>query len=306
MKKAQVRWTYVKWAIALLVGFVMFYAIYLGGKALFGFQLGAKECALEDEFNAAIDLSNAQKFQESILKFRRVAAECKGTQWEYWSYSEIGGAYFILNKSKEATAAYKNVVEYGGLRDEEWEKAAAEAQTEICDIYINLKDYDKAETECAKMVLYIVEDTDILAYAKQADIDFARENYEKAIENYEKFIRQYTGDLKSEIVLAYEGLILSYYKLNNFDKAIEKYAEFENKFSGDRWFDHLNLVMSAVYDGLGDKQNTEGKYTESVESYRKSLDFGKGRRRQDLLSATSNKINLICQQIPNEQICQTN
>ena len=46
MKKSQISNKLLTYSIAIIVGFVIFYAVFLVGKALFGFQLGGKKCEL--------------------------------------------------------------------------------------------------------------------------------------------------------------------------------------------------------------------------------------------------------------------
>ena len=96
MKKAQVANKFLSYAIAILVGLVIFYGVYLAGKALFSFQLGGQTCGLKDEFDSAIDLINDQKYEEAIPIFRKVTLDCKETPYEYFSYLEMGSAYFFL------------------------------------------------------------------------------------------------------------------------------------------------------------------------------------------------------------------
>jgi tetratricopeptide (TPR) repeat protein len=192
MKKAQVPSKLLMYILAIAVGVVIFYVIYLGVNALFsvGKIYAVKECKLVGEYDGAVDLvSQNPKSNEALQKFQKVVAECKGTEQEHASYVEIGKIYLFKDEYSAAVSSFNYVFEYEGVRDEKYSESAAKAQYYICGIYLyHLKDYDKALEECTKLSLYSYADLNFLYYYYLGEIYYKKGDFEKAKINYKEFV----------------------------------------------------------------------------------------------------------------------
>jgi tetratricopeptide (TPR) repeat protein len=206
MKKAQVSSKLLTYLLAIAIGLVIFYVIYLGATALFsaGRIYGVRECELKGEYDQARNLFDKDpKSDEAFKILQKVVSECKGTKYEHDSYRGMAEIHLNNQKYQDSISAYNRVFEYEGVRDEDYSSSAAKAQYNICVIYIYyLEDYDNALKECEKLSLYSYKNYDTYRYYhlgetyykkgdeffKQGNLEAAKEVYEKAKINFQNFL----------------------------------------------------------------------------------------------------------------------
>ncbi|MDN5202372.1 response regulator [Fulvivirgaceae bacterium BMA10] len=186
-------------------------------------------------------LGNYDEAKSLTLKALDIAKKNNDWQGLYYAYYRLGNTYYYENNFEQALVNYLKVDSIFEHHERK-EPALAAALSNIGAIYMEFKEFEKSEEYFIKSKnLYRDmnrEEGEVYAHVRIGQLEFTKENYQKAIEIFVPSLAYYTtADNKREMADLSGWLAGAYLNSENFNEAETYYKksaqwaiEIKNKF----------------------------------------------------------------------------